>query len=152
MPSWQEPSLIFEFCNYVILALNLRPGIDSVANFTSRIIFSDQNMKYFTLYTYNKKVPCMGLAPVMVPLVWPHDSPTAPQLSHGLHFNLISINYDILWLHSLNVVEGWMWIGKNSLNNLICDLSFLKKHPSTHTHPLISICKFSKPYKLWPNG
>ena len=29
--------------------------MDSVANFTPTIIFSDHNVKYFTLYTYNKK-------------------------------------------------------------------------------------------------
>ena len=37
---------------------------------------------------------------------------------------------------------------KNSLNNLICHLSWFKKHPPTHTHPLISICEFTKPYEL----
>ena len=35
---------------------------------------------------------------------------------------------------------------KNSLNNFICDLSFLKKHPPTDTHPLISIHEFLKPF------
>ena len=74
----------------------------------------------------------------------PHHTPTAPQPT----FNLISINYDNVWLHSLNVVEGWMLIGKNSLNNFICHLSWLKKLSPTHTHPLISIHEFSKPCKL----
>ena len=84
--------------------------------------------------------PSSGLAP------WqpPHHSPTAPQPT----FNLISINYDNVWLHSLNVVEGWMLIGKNSLNNFISHLSWLKKLSPTHTHPLISIHEFSKPCKL----
>ena len=53
----------------------------------------------------------------------PH-SPTAPQPHNSTltwsTFNLISINYAHLWLHTLNVVEGWMWIGKKySINNLI---------------------------------
>ena len=90
------------------------------------------------------------------PLAWSHDSHpvTAPQ-SHSListltlsTFNLISINYDNLWLHILNVVEGLMWIGKNSLNNFISHLSWFKKLSPTHTHPLISICEFSKPYEF----
>ena len=37
---------------------------------------------------------------------------------------------------------------KNSLNNFICHLSWLKKLSPTHTHPLISIYEFLKPYKL----
>ena len=53
------------------------------------------------------------------------------------------IIYDyILWLKVECELE------KNLLNNLICDLSFLKEHPPTHTHPLISIHEFSKPYEL----
>ena len=37
---------------------------------------------------------------------------------------------------------------KKSLNNFICHLSWLRKLSPTHTHPLISICEFSKPYEL----
>ena len=37
---------------------------------------------------------------------------------------------------------------KNSLNNFICHLSWLEKISPTHTHSLISICEFLKPYKL----
>ena len=36
---------------------------------------------------------------------------------------------------------------KNSLNNFICHLSFLRKLSYTDIQPLISICEFSKPYK-----
>ena len=39
-------------------------------------------------------------------------------------------------------------MGKNSLNNFICHLSWLEKLSPTHTHPLISICEFLKPYEL----
>ena len=37
---------------------------------------------------------------------------------------------------------------KNSLNNFIFHLSWLEKLFPTHTHPLISICEFLKPYQL----
>ena len=37
---------------------------------------------------------------------------------------------------------------KNSLNNFICHLSWFKKLSPTHTHPLKTICEFSKPYEL----
>ena len=37
---------------------------------------------------------------------------------------------------------------KNSLDNFICHLSFLKKLSPIHTHPLISIHEFLKPYEL----
>ena len=119
--SWWVPSLIFEFwiaCIriYVLPTLNLMLGLNSVANFTPRIIFSSHNMNDFTMYTYNKKAPMMGLdvCPVMAlsgPALWqpPCDSPTTLTWST---FNLISINYDNLWFHTLNVLEGWMWIGK----------------------------------------
>ena len=41
-----------------------------------------------------------------------------------------------------------MELGKNSLNNFICHLSWLKKLSPTHTHALISIHEFLKPYEL----
>ena len=37
---------------------------------------------------------------------------------------------------------------KNSLNNIICHLSWLKKLSPTHTHPLKTICEFLTPYQL----
>ena len=39
-------------------------------------------------------------------------------------------------------------LGKNSLNNFICPLSWLKKLSPAHTHPLKPICEFLKPYEL----
>ena len=39
-------------------------------------------------------------------------------------------------------------MGKNSLNNFICQLSWLEKLSPTHTHPLKTIREFSKPYEL----
>ena len=56
----------------------------------------------------------------------PHGLTAPQQFLLGLNFNLISINYGNLWLHTLNLVEGWMWIGKKiSLNNFMWNLSFL---------------------------
>ena len=70
--SWQVASLIFKFwiaCIriYVLPTLNLMLGLNSVANFTPRIIFSSHNMNDFTMYTYNKKASMTGLdvSPVM---------------------------------------------------------------------------------------
>ena len=37
---------------------------------------------------------------------------------------------------------------KNSLNNFICHLSWLKKLSPTHTHPLKTSHELSKPYEL----
>ena len=37
---------------------------------------------------------------------------------------------------------------KNSLNNLISDLSFFEKLSPNHTHPPISILELLKPYEL----
>ena len=112
--------------------------------FTYIINFSDFNLVSFMSYTLQKKPPCTGLV-----CVGPHDSPcdstTAPQ-PHSLHLNLISINYDNLWLNTLNMVV--IWIVKKSLNNYICHLSWLRKLSPTHTHPLIFIHEFSEPYKL----
>ena len=39
-------------------------------------------------------------------------------------------------------------LGKNSLNNFIYHLSWLKKLSPTHTHPLKTSHEFSKPYEL----
>ena len=38
-------------------------------------------------------------------------------------------------------------MGKNSLNNFICQLSWIKKVSPTHTNPLKTIPEFSKPYE-----
>ena len=77
--------------------------MDSVANFTPRIIFSDKNMKYFTLYTCNKEDPMHGTSlcdspywPGPMPALQPLSLSAPQQFSLGLHFNLISINYDHL--------------------------------------------------------
>ena len=113
----------------------------------------------FMAYTCNIQVGETGLD------VGPRDGPhqpgpmtATPWQPHSLMstltlstFNLININYDNLWLHILNVVEGLMWIGKNSLNNFISHLSWFKKLSPTHTHPIISICEFLNPiiYYFW---
>ena len=56
--------------------------------------------------------------------------------------------YELLFFELESLVKCWMWIGKNSLNNFICHLSWFKKLSPTHTHPLKTICEFSKPYEL----
>ena len=145
-PKIQDGILTFEsICSLTdVCTWNLRPGMNAAAFFTYIINFSDLNLVSFMPYTYNIDT---GLAPIG-PALWQppsqHHNPTAPQPT----FNLISINYDNVWLHTLNVVEGWMWIGKNSLNNFISHLSWLKKLSPTHTHPLIFIYEFSEPYML----
>ena len=144
------------FCSiYLIPTLNLRPGLHSAAFFTYIIKFPAFKLVSFMAYTYNIQgwkdgTRCQSLW--QSPLAQLHDSP--PQQPHSFTttltlstFNLISINYDNLWLHILNVVEGLIWIGKNSRNNFICHLSWLEKLSPTHTYPLVSICKFSKPYE-----
>ena len=54
--------------------------------------------------------------------------------------------YDWLFLEFESFVKGWMWIEKDLLYNVICHLSFLKKCSPTHTHSLICIHEFLKPY------
>ena len=55
----------------------------------------------------------------------------------------------IFWFIELeSFINGYMIILKNWLNNFICHLSWFKKFPPTHTHPLVSIREFSKPYEL----
>ena len=90
----------------------------------------------------------MGLdvGPMMV-LRGPGPVTATPWQPHSLTtltwttFNVISINYDDLWFHTLNVLEGWMWIGKNSLNIIICHLSWFKK---------LSLCSYTSPHiHLW---
>ena len=127
--------------------------MNSVANFTPRIIFSDHNMKYFTLYTYNKKVLCTGLAPMMPPSAQPHDGPhdsTTDPEPHSprtsltcLHLNLISINYYILWLHTLNVVKAWIWIGKKFTEKFyLSHVMAYETFPYSYTPPHIHLWIF----------
>ena len=73
LSSWQAPSLIFQFWPismtiYVLPALSLTPGLNSVAFCTYIIKFSDLKLASFMSYTHNTGVLCMGLAPVMDPI------------------------------------------------------------------------------------
>ena len=67
---------------------------------------------------------------------------------------LISIHeflkpYELLFLELESLfVKCKIWMVKKALNSFICYLSWLRKLSPTHTHPLISICEFSKPYEL----
>ena len=122
--------------------------MNSVAYFTYIIKFSDLKLVSLMAYTYNMQGWQNGTRH-RPPSARPRDSSTAPQqLSLGLHLNPISI---IMIIYDYIL---WMWLKvecelkKNSLNNLIWHLSWFKKHPPTHTHPLISIWEFSKPYEL----
>ena len=110
------PSLIFEFWPtsiriYVTPALNLRPGLNLVAFFTyiQNFQLSNWSPSWPTLITY--EVGEMGLddiprqpGPVTAPLSQPNSLTATLTLST---FNLISINYANVWLHTLNVVEGF---------------------------------------------
>ena len=54
----------------------------------------------------------------------------------------------IFWVRVTYKMLNVNW-GKNSLNNIICHLSWLKKlFPCSYTHPLKTIREFSKPYEL----
>ena len=63
---------------------------------------------------------------------------------HSWIFKTLWVIISWVWV----IHKCWMWIGKNSLNNFICHLPFLKKLFPTHTHPAISIYDFLKPYRL----
>ena len=70
-------------------------------------------------------------------------------LIHIPHIHLwIFKSYELLFLEFWSFIKCLMWIGKNLLNNFICHWSFFKKPSPTYTHPLISICEFSKTYEL----
>ena len=61
----------------------------------------------------------------------------------------ISEPYELFFLEFESFTKSQMLMEKNSLNDFISYLSFLKKLSPTHTHPAISIHEFSKPYKLF---
>ena len=162
-PHWPGPMTAGIQVNFelwpIFCSIYLIPYIKSEARtefsglfyiYSKNFQLSDCSPSWPTLITY--KVGETGTrhwphwpGPVTATLWQPHSLMSTLTLST---FNLININYDNLWLNTLNVVEGLMWIGKNSLNNLICHLSWLKKLSPTHTHPLISIREFLKPYQL----
>ena len=57
--------------------------------------------------------------------------------------------YKLLIFELELLIKCWIWIGKKiSLNNFIFHLSWFEKLSPTHTHPLKTICEFSKPYEL----
>ena len=120
---------------YLIPALYLRPGLNSVAFFffTYIVKFSAFKLVSFMAYTYNIQGWPDGTRhqPLSAP---PHDSPTSFTWST---FNLISINYDNLWFHTLNVLEGWMWIGKKIYSILSVTCHGLRNFPPLITCPCI---------------
>ena len=73
----------------------------------------------------------------------PQNQDLTPPNSSLVMVQNLSFKYKIIIIKRLNVNSK-----KKLLNNFISYLSFLKKLCPTHTHPLTSICKFSKPYKL----
>ena len=113
-PSAQSNFWIWDAFNTIQLypTLNLRPGLNSVAFFTYIIKFPAFKLVSFMAYTYNIQGWWDGTRQCPL-LAWPHyGSPTSQP--HSLTatltlsvFNLISINYANVWLHTLNVVEGF---------------------------------------------
>ena len=53
----------------------------------------------------------------------------------------------IFWVRVTHKILNVNW-GKNSLNNFICHLSWLKKLSPAHTHSLKTFREFLKPYEL----
>ena len=72
-------------------------------------------------------------------------SPTHPLFS----IHDFSKPYELLFFEFESFVKCKIWIVKKSHNNFTCHLSWLRNLCPIHTHPLISICKFSKPYKFF---
>ena len=70
---------------------------------------------------------------------------TSPQ-NHSWIFETLWVI--IFWVRVTHKMLNVNW-GKNSLNNIICHLSWLKKLSPTRTDPLISICEFLKPCDLF---
>ena len=74
----------------------------------------------------------------------------SPTHTHPPHIH--SWIFDSLWIFFFWVRVTHKMLNLNwekiSLNNFMCHLSWLEKLSPTHTHPLISICEFLKPYKL----
>ena len=140
---------------YLIPTLNLRPGLNSAAFFTYIVKFSAFKLLSFMAYTYNiqgwwdgtRCRPLWRPPSLMTATPWqPHSLMSTLTLST---FNLININYDNLWLHILNVVEGLMWIGKNSLNNFIFHLSWLNKLPLLIQIPSYPFVNFWNPVNFF---
>ena len=57
-------------------------------------------------------------------------------------------SYKLSFFEFVSFIKCKIWIVKKSLNNFISHLSWFRKLSPTHTYPLISICEFSKSYKL----
>ena len=67
-----------------------------------------------------------------------------------------SLHINLCIFDTIQVIISQVWVIRKRLNVnwkkinsiILCHLSFLKKLYPIHTHPLISICEFSKPYEL----
>ena len=113
--------------------------------------FKPYELYFFEFESFEKKVECelekKSLSNVIFHLSWFQKlSPTHTHPLVSIYEFLKPCNWFFLEFESF--VKDWIEIEKKSLNNFICHLSFLKKLSPIDTHPLISICKFLKPYKL----
>ena len=81
---------------------------------------------------------------LVIPLEsFPH-SYTSPHI-HLWIFETLWVIIFLIWVICKRLNVNWK---KNWLSNFICHLSFLERLSPTHTHPLISIHEFLKPYEL----
>ena len=112
-PSTQSNFWIWQAFNSIQIhpTLNLRQGLNSAAFSTYIVKFPAFKLVSFMAYTYNIQGWWDGTrwCPPLAqhrdgPLSQPHSLTATLTLST---FNLISINYANLWLHTLNVVEGF---------------------------------------------
>ena len=94
-------------------------------------------------------VNCMNIHSIILSVTC-HGLRNFPLLIHIPSKPVVNFQkpYELLFSELESLIKCWMWIGKNSLNNFICHLSWPKKLSPAHTHPLKTICEFSKPYEL----
>ena len=81
---------------------------------------------------------------------WSFLNKLSPLSYTSLHIHLWILKpYELLFLEFESFVKCKIWIVKKSHNNFTCHLSWLRNLGPIHTHLLISICEFSKPYKFF---
>ena len=69
-----------------------------------------------------------------------HGFRNFPQLIHTPSYPFKTLQFIIFWVRVTHKMLNVNW-DKNSLNNIMCHLSWFQKLSPTHTHPLISIQK-----------
>ena len=105
--------------------------------FWVRVTHKMLNVNWEKIHSIILSLTCHGLR--NFPLTHTHPLKTSHEFSKP---------YELLFSELESLIKCWMWIELIKIHSIILSVTChgLRNFPLTHTHPLKTICEFSKPY------